>query len=747
MRSVLADYAIEKNTWPLLLAGLLVLLNSHDLPAQDIWIDVKAEDIRVVGTSDWVDNAWGGYRPIQLTITNSGPARELEVELSPPPGTSQSLRVRRTLHLDENATSQFTLDIPQVGVREIARLNFKINGRAIPALSSTIWPGPTANPDYHHVSLLFVGNAQTDDIAFFSQAVDALTGVFPPRPGLDATQLLNRPPLIFRSSVRRLARTQLPNHWLAYSSVDLVAISLADLELLTSEQRGALFEWSSSGGRLLIFNAGDISTDASEAHAQLNRWQWNRSLQDWREPAPETFPKPFRRENFEDAGSAHQGMSAFNFPTENDPELAKELEEEKRDRQRYIRQATAPASWASKPNPFLTARNGFGHVTLIREDLAKANLSDWRWLLADLQCPMMTFVFRHGMESGAGNMEFINLSIPGVQGVPTAAFLVLISLFAIGIGPINFFLLWRKQRLARLIVTIPVLAISTCLLLFLYVVVAQGFGTKGRLRSVTWIDSSTNSATSFSRLSLFSGLTLARGMHFSNRTAVYPLLPYGESFNNGTVDWTNGQHLSDGWFNSRTRTQFVTVETRDNRHRLEVRPTENGLEVTNGFDVDFRFLVITDARGRAYFGKDLGAGSARQLRPISDGDRALIRTFHIETIPEPPDGIEPAKLLASIDRRGQRNRPADRGVDFRWSILERHLSLVNGPMGKPPSEMDPEESSRRASVILEAIQKDTRDPLSRPNGFMAITDRNPGIDLGGRTVQERSSFHMILGTW
>ena len=148
-----------------------------------------------------------------------------------------------------------------------------------------------------------------------------------------------------------------------------------------------------------------------------------------------------------------------------------------------------------------------------------------------------------------------------------------------------------------------------------------------------------------------------------------------------------------------------------------------------------------------YFTQDLAAGTSTQLVPLTDEHRALIRTFHIETIPEPPDGIEPAKLQASIDRRNRGARPVDRGVDIRWSILERHLSLVNSAMGKAQNDLDLEEVPRRISPIRDAIQEDTRDPLAEPHGFMAITDMNPGMDFGGRAVQERLSFHMVLGTW
>ena len=171
-------------------------------------------------------------------------------------------------------------------------LQFRIDGRAISALSANLWPEYHVNSDRHCVSLLLVGDGVEAHDFPFRQAVQEITGRSPRPLGNSEFQLLNRPPLVFEESTKVIQRTELPNQWIAYSSVDLVAISFADLGLLSSEQRGALFEWSSAGGRLLVFGGGEIASAENEARLQLNRWQWSQSLSKWTEPDPESFPKP-----------------------------------------------------------------------------------------------------------------------------------------------------------------------------------------------------------------------------------------------------------------------------------------------------------------------------------------------------------------------------------------------------------------------------------------------------------------------
>src|SRR5690606_5965118 len=132
-------------------------------------------------------------------------------------------------------------------------------------------------------------------------------------------------------------------------------------------------------------------------------------------------------------------------------------------------------------------------------------------------------------------------------------------------------------------------------------------------------------ATSISRMTLFAGMAPADGLQFSNSTAVYPMYPFRERFVDGTVDWTDTQALIGGWFRTRTRTQFLTVSRRDERGRLTVEKSGDGMRATNGFTVPLSKLVVTGEDGQTWFAESVPAGAGAELRPLRDQDWTGIR--------------------------------------------------------------------------------------------------------------------------
>ena len=158
-----------------------------------------------------------------------------------------------------------------------------------------------------------------------------------------------------------------------------------------------------------------------------------------------------------------------------------------------------------------------------------------------------------------GTEEFFNFMNPGIRGVPVYGFMVLITAFAVLIGPVNYFYLSSKRLLWLLLVTVPATALVTSVLLVGYSVAAHGFSVRSRIRSLTVLDQKSQQAVTVARLALFAGVAPLRGMQFSPETAVYPVFPPTAEPGAFTVDWTETQALTSGWLLSRTRTQFLTI--------------------------------------------------------------------------------------------------------------------------------------------------------------------------------------------
>ena len=119
---------------------------------------------------------------------------------------------------------------------------------------------------------------------------------------------------------------------------------------------------------------------------------------------------------------------------------------------------------------------------------------------------------RHGMTPDTANAEFVKFLVPGVGLAPVTEFEILITVFVLVIGPLNYWILKRYKRLHLMVLTVPLAAALTTLALFGYAVVADGFATRVRAQSFTTLDQRSGEAACWSRLSYYSGLAPGKGL-------------------------------------------------------------------------------------------------------------------------------------------------------------------------------------------------------------------------------------------
>ena len=308
----------------------------------------------------------------------------------------------------------------------------------------------------------------------------------------------------------------LPDSWIDFSGLDFVAISRDDLADLKPSARSAVLKWVHCGGNLIVHQAGKTSKDVETLERLL------------------------------------------------------ELNEN----------AAVGARWTESggrqtPPPFATRQLMLGLVCAFPDQLPDSPIA-WSAFLSNVGEPRFSWMQRHGIAPDFGTEEFFNFMNPGIRGVPVYGFMVLITAFAVLIGPVNYFYLRRKRLLWLLLVTVPATALVTSALLVGYSVAAHGFSIRSRIRSLTVLDQKSHSAVTVARLALFAGLAPSRGMQFSPETAVYPVFPPTAEPGAFTVDWTENQSLTSGWLLSRTRTQFLTIRHAEQPDRVEVKPGQDG---------------------------------------------------------------------------------------------------------------------------------------------------------------------------
>lgn len=740
--------------------------------------ELRGEDLRIVGETQWTGGGWGGYHPIRCEITNFGPGRDVELLFQPHDPGRGTPTVRRRLRLEQNATARVTLAVPLVGGRSSGRLDVRVAGTGVPGLNVDLALAGPSDGEFPYPSLLIVAPNDVPTRGFDIAMGAAAQSIA--NPGYPRGHFLTRRRGMGEVRRNTVAPTSLPTAWIDYSAVDIVAMRLDVLESLRPDERAAIFDWVATGGRLIVDRVDAVAVESSRLRDVLTTTGTDGQTFPW-EAADGTHRQPLLLPDDRLPGE----FSAI--PNEGSPlsiardvlprEMQQQLDMIESAIGRPANLTMAEPSWSPDPPPFFVKRIGFGRIAAVTGDVFSGNGADWTWLLTELGGPAIVWPVRQGMLSGRGDMEFINQPIPGVRGVPTIAFLTLITLFTLAIGPVNYFLLWRRKQLSRLVVTVPALAAVTSLILFSYAAFAHGFSTKGRIRSVTLLDAGTNTATTISRLALFSGRTPTAGLTFSNDTAVFPMYPFQEQFQVGEVDWTEAQTLTGGWLKTRTRTQFLTINRRDERGRLVVTPNGNGLRVVNGFEVPFTYLVVTDAAGKAYFAEHVAAGSDAVAKPLTDADWGKVREFALDRILEPPPGIEPDEIADGLwgDLRWRWREPTWQ-PQFREGLLERHLARLIEQTPKQSSDTldSPDPPAARATHdaaagdndsgatetgeddgdgdpseirIDRAVVDDTIDLLAKPRHFLAIASENPRIDTGGLEVDEYGSVHVMMGRW
>jgi hypothetical protein len=185
------------------------------------------------------------------------------------------------------------------------------------------------------------------------------------------------------------------------------------------------------------------------------------------------------------------------------------------------------------------------------------------------------------------------LPIPGVEGVPARAYLSILLVFSLLIGPMNYWLLWRKRRQVLFVLTTPIISALFIVLLAGYVVIGEGLGVSGRATSLTMLDQAAKQAATRSTTSLYAaGMTPAGGLRFARDTAVYAIGVDGSGTREpNTLDLSEAQRYSSGVIQARSATNLEQIGFRTARERLTFTRQGSEVEVMNGLGETVTHLI------------------------------------------------------------------------------------------------------------------------------------------------------------
>jgi hypothetical protein len=692
-----------RHSFVILAVFLLSCVSVSSAFASGETFSLTGHDLQVDVDSRWVGCGQGGYCPVRVRVVNRGPSRRLTFRIVK--SSYSIVAVRQAVDVPQNATVALTLSMPLVNSTNYGELRVADAGGDLETMRHSLSFPEINNWEMGIPGFVVVSSGTVDFQPFedgattFRHTNGGLSSSTGGAPAYGGSR---------NSNCVWLPKNSLPASWVDYSGLDLLAIPLDTLAQLPKETRAALAQWMRCGGTLIVTTTGNSTTGNETLAKVLVDDSVSASTWTWSEPVLGDRHTP---------QIVHQDSGGSIKMTSPAP-------------------ADVPGEWTRQVAPFRIAKIGFGKLVAFTGEPFPGSAQDWFWLLkATGGLQRWDWGKRHGLSSRQGTSDFLMFLIPGIGGVPVVMFLVLITLFSIVIGPLNYFVLARRKQLHLLLLTIPVMAFVTSLLLFGYTVVAHGFSVKARCRSLTFIDQPAKSAVTMNRLSIYAGQAPSAGMQFSRDTAVYPIFPENEEFESGQLDWTNTQALTSGWLRSRTRTQFLTVGHRTERGRLEVTASgSDTLTVANGFEWGFAPLVVTNDQGQVFVGKNVAAGDSIVLQLATEDELRDVATALMRHPLELPAGLSDGGVTGSLSgapRRSMRSYAYWRGVNISYHHQESQMEQV------------------WLRLRTGAVPPGTETALNSrdPRTFYGLATQAPHIELGVPKATEVNSVHLVMGRW
>ena len=499
-----------------------------------------------------------------------------------------------------------------------------------------------------------------------------------------------------------------PESWTDYCSVDLVTLGLDDLESLEKfsatqpQAKRALLQWVRAGGNLWVLQGGARYNSLPLLDDFLEPDQPDAVDPLWH-AVPLEGPQTVGIEGLLRLQATEAPMVAFLDPGN--------------------KQITRSSQSDSYPWCIVRAY-GLGTITVFQNSL---NAEEGEAVRKTMVNERVHWTRRHGTDPGNANFDFNNFFIGDVGLAPVTEFQILITLFVLGIGPLNYWLLRRQGKLPMLLATVPASALATIVFLFAYGYLSEGVGTKVRARSLAILDQENSEIASWARLSYYAGIAPRQGLTFPDDTLTYPILPasqnrrmvrrYANQSRELLYESNDIARLSQGWLPSRTPVQYLSMTARATKKKVDLELLPKGLRVTNRLGSDLIFLAIRDDLGKYYLCDALPVGESLLLHPSKKGKvMADIRELFTDSEPQFPVGGD---LMSTSARNSLAALGAGSRSSFSTSLMETHLAAIMSPSSG--------EWAKRS--------------------YVAITQQGIAVELGLENIDQQDSFHVVRGSW
>jgi hypothetical protein len=727
--------------------------------------------------SHWVSG--NGYRPVKVTINNvpAGPTtfdRDFRVRLTPHGyyGDEGNVQVEAYVEMPEGTSAGTAwVAVPQVDGWNYVDVEVREGGRRIEELSenavdfsSSGARGPSGYGEAMP-SVLFI-DSNTPDFTYRQRLQRGAMGAPMPTYDLpdlrtwnaiapnindrygnrsniqsdddsavratdtDSLNLANQMP-----KVEILNFDQLPDQWLHYTCLDLIIISIDDLRVLAKKQPkqwAAIVEWTRSGPTLIVTGMGAEFEHLNELNKLVGFLP--------EAPADGQLPEHAGWQKARDE-FAYGRVNAVEKILETDNGVNYSVQGNDGS---TIRKNPQLSVDGQKP-PFAIRPLGLGRVAAMAkaEPLAKGS-PDMAWLLNQLESRNWTSYQRHGISFARQNSDFMTFLVEGTGKVPVLSFLVLITLFVIIIGPVNYVLLKHWRRLYVLLVTVPAGAAIVTISLFSYALLSDGLGVRLRARSYTRLDQRDGQSFTWARQSYYAGLAPSGGLRFPPNAAVYPIEEQPRNRSSGRrreLAWTDDhQQLRSGYISSRQTAQYLVLSGGKSERKLVVKSGAPP-KVVNQLGAPIKHLALRDKDGNYFHLQDL----------VADEEKTLL----VPTDVKKKDLTPAEKYAIALKPFGELYNERRPTMPIGYQTNEYGGGLLGFSQGGYPGYgYDPygrnlPTPTFGTSILERELLRTATNSSSQlePGSYVALLERSPDMPVGYPETEERGSFHILEGRW
>jgi hypothetical protein len=532
-----------------------------------------------------------------------------------------------------------------------------------------------------------------------------------------------------RSRTEMVGFEELRPGWLEMSQYDVVVISLEDLQKLAMAEKkrfAALRDWLSTGPLLVVYGVGEDYSRLAELERLLE--------------LPKLAVQEGSAEHLSGWDSPVSGQNTGALQTPFDDFDATAVDDSAAVANVTIPRTGLQSDWPGKP-PFLHRTASLGCVVAIAaENPFPGKQADWAWLFNSAPEQHWKWFRRAGLSLQRTNDDYWKFLIPGVGEAPVIPFMVLVTLFAVVIGPLNFYLLRRSRRLYLLLLTVPAGATLVTASLIAFALVSDGVRVRLRVRSFADFDQQTGRAALWARQSYYAALAPSQGLVFPEDTAVFPLAyEPGDATNDRTtlLHWDGDQQLRRGYLAARTATQFMTCRSMTSPVKLIVHePGEAGAElrIENRLGTRVKKVILRARSGGYFHGDDIEDGKIVTLHAVAPRT-AYERMYAIAKAVEPMDPHDYNPRLHN---------------DNLFTLISGHRSRL------PNSDSAAGDPMMSQSILEVNLTEYWMNSGQRPNpeisplpegSYVVIVERSPFVVPGIPRAQEEASLHVIRGRY